>query len=118
MTWSKRSEIFIVLALLLLCLAAAFFIYRPGSSEHVVAVISVDSEEYLRIDLSKAEDELFSIEDATGKPVSFEVKDGKIRFVDVTCPDHLCEKSGWCYREGDRAVCLPNRTALICYSEP
>ena len=50
-------------------------------------------------------------------PVSFELKDHKIRFVNVTCPDHLCEQTGWCQNPGDRAVCLPNRTSLICYDK-
>lgn len=78
-------------------------------------MISVDGAEFRRISLAEADDGIFSIEPETGKPVSFEVKDHAIRFVEVTCPDHVCEKAGWCDAPGERAVCMPNRTTLICY---
>ena len=37
----------------------------------------------------------------------------------VLSPIHimLCEQTGWCQNPGDRAVCLPNRTSLICYDK-
>lgn len=97
-----------------LCVAAGIYLYRPRAG-NAVAVISVDGAEVRRIHLGEAADGVFSIEPETGKPVSFEVKDGQIRFVNVTCPDHICEKAGWCAAPGERAVCMPNRTALICY---
>lgn len=114
----KKREWIIVAVLLAVCIAAAFFLYRPKQATNgVVAVISVDGEELRRIDLSSDDAYTFRIEEETGKPVSFEVQDGRIRFVDVTCPDHLCEQTGWCQNPGDRAVCLPNRTSLICYDK-
>lgn len=112
MTTRERN---IVLAIVLLCLAAAAFLYRPRGGD-AVAVISVDGSEYRRISLSAADEPyIFSITADTGKPVSFEVSGGKIRFASVDCPDHICEKAGWCKSPGDRAVCLPNRTTLVCY---
>ena len=78
--------------------------------------ITVDGKEIERIPLSQAENKTFSIQGKTGKPVSFEIQDQAIRFIQVDCPDHLCEKAGWCKEPGQRAICMPNRTALICYS--
>lgn len=100
---------------MLILLVAAFFLYAPRDG-NAVAVISVDGEELRRIDLAHAENETFSIAKSSGKPVSFQVENGAIRFVQVDCPDHLCEKSGWCDAPGERAVCMPNRTTLICYN--
>lgn len=40
-------------------------------------------------------------------PVTLEVSDGRVRFVDSRCPDHICEGYGWLSRAGDQAVCLP-----------
>lgn len=112
----KRREILIVVLLLAVCAAAGFFLYRPAAGgADTVAVISVDGAELRRIPLAEAADGVFSIEPETGKPVSFEVKARAIRFVNVTCPDHVCEKAGWCDAPGERAVCMPNRTTLICY---
>lgn len=111
---ARRMEWAILLVLVIACVIAGFYLYRPRTGE-TVAVVSVDGQEIRRFDLSGAADGVYSIREETGKPVSFEVRDGAIRFVDVTCPDHICEKAGWCGAPGERAVCMPNRTALICY---
>lgn len=96
------------------CAIWAYYMYRPRSGE-AVAVISVDGQEFRRIALADAGDGIFSIEQETGKPVSFEISGNAIRFVNVDCPDHVCEKAGWCASPGQRAVCMPNRVTLVCY---
>ena len=40
-------------------------------------------------------------------PVTLEVKDGAVRFVNSVCPDHICENTGWLRLEGEAAVCAP-----------
>lgn len=45
-------------------------------------------------------------------PVYFELADGRIRFVDVDCPDKLCEGFGWLDSAGEIAVCMPNRVSV------
>lgn len=45
-------------------------------------------------------------------PVFFELLDGRIRFVDVGCPDKLCEGFGWLDSAGESAVCMPNRVSV------
>ena len=111
----RRLEIAVVALLLAVAAGFAVWLYRPKEGE-TIAVISVDGAEWMRLDLENEPDRLFSIEAETGKPVSFEIKDHRIRFCEVDCPDHICEKAGWCDSPGDRAVCMPNRTALICYA--
>lgn len=112
----KKQEVFLISLLLLICVGFGVWFYRPKSGD-TTAVITVDSKEFRRIDLQNAPDQTFSIYDKTGKPVSFEISEGKIRFINVTCPDHVCEQAGWCEKPGDRAVCMPNRTTLICYAD-
>ena len=34
-------------------------------------------------------------------------KDGRIRFINSRCPDHICEGYGWLSKEHDQAVCMP-----------
>lgn len=113
----KKLERWILLGILSLCVVWGMVLYLPRShSDDVIAVISVNGQEYLRVDLSEAQNRRIDLRGSAGKPVSFEVSENRIRFVDVTCPDHVCEKAGWCSQPGDRAVCMPNRTALICYT--
>ena len=45
--------------------------------------------------------------------VTIEIKDGKIRFASADCPDELCVKSGWLYKNGDTAACVPNKTVIL-----
>ncbi len=45
-------------------------------------------------------------------PVFFELAQGRIRFVDVGCPDKLCEGFGWLEHAGESAVCMPNRVSV------
>lgn len=45
-------------------------------------------------------------------PVTLEVKDGKVRFINSQCPDHVCEGFGWVATEYDTAVCMPAGVVL------
>lgn len=80
----------------------------------VVAVVTYDGKQVAE----------FKLDDYTGAvkipmrqlgedvPVSFELRDHQIRFVDVDCPDHLCEGFGFIGMATQTAVCLPNRVAV------
>ena len=94
----RKLELWIVAALLLGC------------------GISVDGQTLRTIDLTRASDGVFSIQPETGKAVAFEIQDGAIRFLSSDCPDQVCIQAGWVARPGERAVCMPNRTALVCYA--
>ncbi len=45
-------------------------------------------------------------------PFKFQIKDGKVRMLDSTCPLHLCVKEGWISRGGDMIICIPNRVKI------
>lgn len=45
-------------------------------------------------------------------PVSFELQEQKIRFVEVDCPDKLCEGFGFISLPAQTAVCMPNRVSV------
>jgi len=40
------------------------------------------------------------------------VEQGRIRFLESTCPDQICVKTGWLTSNGDIAVCLPNQAII------
>ena len=56
--------------------------------------------------LALSQDGTYPIEGAA-LPVTLEVKDGAVRFVNSVCPDHICEGYGWLSKEHDQAVCMP-----------
>ena len=111
----KKRDLLILLAVFLLAAAAWLFWRATASSEQNLAVITLDGVEIRRIDLETEPDGVFSLQQEYGVPVSFEVKEGAIRFVDVDCPDHICEDEGFVSLEGQTAVCMPNRVALSIY---
>lgn len=96
----------LVLALLLLGLRAV--LTKPGAR----AVLTVgEGESQTETVLPLNRDARYDIE-AVGYTIHLEVAEGRVRFVDSPCPDHLCEGFGWLSKEGDWAACLPARAAL------
>lgn len=115
----KKKDLFVLGALILtaaLCWIWYSSTYRAPQEKNM-AVIMVDGKEVLRLNLLSEEDQRFSLEERFGVPVSFEIKAHKIRFVQVTCPDHICEGAGFLSQEGQSAVCMPNRTSVSIYGE-
>ena len=45
-------------------------------------------------------------------PIRLEFDNGQVRFVDVDCPDHICEQTGFISQPGESIVCMPNRAVL------
>ena len=117
--WNRHwnpSEILTVVLLVILALGLLVRLCMPPSQQALVAVVTIHGEKKLEIPLSSVEaPEIISLLEEYGVPVHLEVDTGKIRFVDVTCPDHLCEKSGWLVDRYQSAVCMPNRTVVSVY---
>lgn len=82
---------------------------EPGGT----AVVFLDSAEIMALPLREDDDYRIDLMPEYGVPVSLEVKGGGIRYVDVTCPDHICEKTGIISAEGQTAVCMPNGVAVV-----
>lgn len=110
----------VVIGVLLALAAGSWLFYRIGyrpPKEQNLAVIMVDGKEWMRLNLLEETDRTFSLEESCSVPVSFQIKDHKIRFIDVDCPDHICENAGFLSMEGQTAVCMPNRVSLSIYGE-
>ena len=103
--------------LLLVGLAAAglllFLLWGRGQPMHTaVAQLHIGGRIVLQIPLERAQNERIDLRE-WGVPGTLEVQNGRIRFVEVTCPDHICEKTGYVERDGQTAVCMPNRAAIV-----
>lgn len=41
-----------------------------------------------------------------------EIRDGRVRMIEASCPNHLCIRQGWIRFEGQSIVCLPNKVTV------
>ena len=106
----KKRDLIVLLFLLIL--AGGITIFYATRSTGAVATVTVNGGQTREIDLSW--DEIYHIEDAA-LPVTLEVKDGAIRFIDSQCPDHLCEGFGFIRNEGEYAICMPAGVSVNIY---
>lgn len=97
-----KKNLWFVLAALALAALVFFLFHRGGTG--AVARVDVAGGQTLRLPLN--EDGTFSIEGAA-LPVTLQVKDGAVRFINSVCPDHICEHTGWLQLEGETAICAP-----------
>ncbi len=114
--FAKKTDIIIIGVVLIVALAGFLYmqiqkasvkdeynyiVFNSGGEAKEVFYLG-DYKEQVIIDLSE------------NYPVSaqLEFRDHKARFVDVTCPDHLCEDIGWVSKEFEVAVCIPNQMSI------
>ncbi|HIX29976.1 MAG TPA: NusG domain II-containing protein [Candidatus Blautia stercoravium] len=46
-----------------------------------------------------------------------EIKDGKVKMTEASCPDHVCIRQGAIDAPGETVVCLPNKVVLEIVSK-
>lgn len=108
--WEKITIVLVLGGLALGALVWALWPRAPGE----YAVITYEQQELARLPLSQYTEEttLALSELGVDRSVYFLIREGKICFVNVDCPDHLCENFGWIGKAGESAVCLPNKVAV------
>lgn len=105
----KKIDIIIIFVLIIIC----FFIYfkiNNNKYKKTLAQISYNGKIIWEIDLKSANDDIFTLKE--NQNVSFQIKDGMIRFVNTKCPDKLCENVGYIYKPNSVAICMPNKVTL------
>jgi hypothetical protein len=75
----------------------------------------VDGKKIRQISLNNEKEEI--VMQGLKGPFVFEIKDGKVRMKDSTCPNRLCVKMGWISQEGQMVCCIPNRVVLKIIGE-
>lgn len=98
----------IIFAAVILVAAAvlAWFVYGNRSTG-ASALVTIANAKSHTVPLSKDGQYTFSEADGARLPVTLEVQDGQIRFINSQCPDHVCENFGWLQYAHDEAICLP-----------
>ncbi|MDD3428766.1 MAG: NusG domain II-containing protein [Oscillospiraceae bacterium] len=99
----KKKDI--IFGAVVLAIAFSIFLYYHfTATSGAWATVTVVNGKSITIPLNK--NETYTIEDAS-LPVTLEVIDGKIHFINAQCPDHLCEGFGLIGNEGEFAICIP-----------
>ncbi len=99
-----------------LLLALAMFMFRTATAKKGgVAVVRIDKTD-TRMEISLSENKIHTIEEGNFT-VTLEVKDGRIRFINSVCPDHICEGYGFISMEDDSAICMPAGVRVLIESE-
>ena len=108
---STKKLIILLAAAVVLCLAVFFLIVRlaaPGT----IAVISVDSREYKRIDLSRVKEPYeLTIKTEYGSNTVL-VEPGAISVSSADCPDRICVFQGRLTQSGVPIICMPHRLII------
>ena len=107
----KPFEAVIIGIILFGSIAAIFIMSRSGSGSPAgggsrTAVIHCGD---FRHELALDEDGLFHFD---GIDAEFEVKNGKIRLTKASCPDKICEKTGYIGSSGQNIICVPNKITV------
>ena len=105
----KRNDLILLLSVLLVSAVALILSYAVFANQGEVAIVTVDGEEVLRLDLKDNKEIL--IEGYHGGTNLVVVRDGKVSIKEASCPDRICVHTG----EADELksiVCAPNRVVV------
>lgn len=104
-----------LIGLVLVLALGGFWYIKANQKTGAHAIVSVDGQSTKKsIDLSV--EGTYTIDNAK-LPVTLDVKDGKIAFINSQCPDGLCEGFGYISHEGEMAICLPAGVAVTIDEE-
>jgi len=108
----KKLNINVILIGLVVVLIAGVLLFsKMGKTEGAMAQVHIETTGEV-MEISLEEDGIYEIPDAR-IPVTLQVKDGAIAFVNSVCPDHTCEGNGFLRMEDDISICLPAGVAVI-----
>ena len=114
-------DILLVVVLLALAVVLLIVIYNRGREGSYV-VVMIRNKEIARYSL--AINAIYAIYDIyddydnydnngdNGRKNKIEIKDGRVRMLEASCPNHLCIRQGWISLEGQSIVCLPNKVVV------
>lgn len=102
----KKKELLFIIGILLTALLLWGALQLFGQNNYGTVQIEKDGKLYGTYSLS--EDQIITIYDTN----ICEIKDGKIRMTEASCPDHLCIQQGAIDTRGGMIVCLPNKIVI------
>lgn len=106
----KKKDIILIVTIFLLAVIA-FGVKAMFSENGAEVTINIDGKEYGTYSLK--EDKTIDIDGHN----TIVIKDEKVYMQDADCPDKLCIKQGEVSSNGEKIVCLPNKTVVEIKSD-
>lgn len=106
----SRRSIFIIITAVIMLGAGAWSVYLMLRPAGETVIISQDSKELYRLDITREHDRTIEVE-YEGRKNIIEIKDGEVYMSHADCPDHICIETGK-LRPDTPIVCLPNRLVI------
>ena len=89
----------------------SFLIFHRRADNMVLVVYADDRKKVYSLD-----DADFEIKSQHGR-VKVQIRSGRARLVESSCPDQWCLRMGWIDEPGESIVCLPSRIFLVMEDE-
>ena len=101
----------IALILAVLAVGATILLVTHNDREQgAYVVVMVQNKEIARYSMTN--NGVYDIYDNNGNTNKIEIRDGRVRMLEASCPNHLCIRQGWIRFEGQSIVCLPNKVTV------
>lgn len=108
----KRTKIWIIVFAAVIVVCAVLAARMLSSGGGTVAVITVDGEEYRRIDLSRVRESYDLVIETEWGTNTVHVAPGAISVTEADCPDHVCVQRGAITKSGIPIICMPHRLVI------
>ena len=110
----KRLLRDIVLILIILALSTLILIVtRSRKEQGAYVIVMVENTEIARYSMTV--NGIYDINANNGKTNRIEIRDGRVRMIEASCPNHLCIRQSWISLEGQSIVCLPNKVIVTVH---
>ena len=97
------ADYLLIIVLLLSSFSAIYLMKKNSDRKHVE--IYKNNELLYSVPINK------DIEITIGNDAIVQIKDNRVRIIQSSCKNHLCEKQGW--SENLPIVCVPNKIAVV-----
>ena len=109
-----KNDLFILIVFLLIS-GCLFIVFKnPSRTDGEYALITVNGEEYARLDINENTDITVSTDEGTK---SVHVSNGKISVISADCPDQICVNHEAIGYDKETIVCLPHKLVIEICSE-
>lgn len=104
-----KGDILIVTFICMLAVAI-FILMLPEANESNRLEVYADGELIYNIELIDGVEQTIEIEEFVHNTI--EISGTKVRIIESTCYDHVCENTGYISKVGEIIVCMPNKLLL------
>jgi hypothetical protein len=108
----NKNDYTLVIVTLFISLVVALILKQPNNP----TVVNVYYENKVIKTASLKEDSTFVVDGKLGK-VTIEIKDSKVRIIDETSPNNICQKQGHISKVKEQLICLPNKIIVTIDGE-